>query len=70
VPDLTGEVRLPGSKRLVGHTLAADVSASAAPSRASAEAHKRQQPHGWLIARTWEFGFYPCKTEPWHWCSR
>jgi D-alanyl-D-alanine dipeptidase len=37
------------------------------PSRASAEAQKRQPLHRWLIGRAWEFGFYPYKTEPWHW---
>ena len=37
------------------------------PSRASAESQKRQPLHRWLIAHAWEYGWYPYKTEPWHW---
>ena len=37
------------------------------PSRSTAEAQKRQPLHLWLIARAWEFGWYPYKVEPWHW---
>jgi len=37
------------------------------PSRSTAEAQRRQPLHRWLMARAWEFGWHPYKTEPWHW---
>ena len=37
------------------------------PSRASVAFQREQPIHRWLIARAWEFGWHPYKTEPWHW---
>ncbi len=37
------------------------------PSRSTADAQRRQPLHQWLVARAWEFGWYPYKVEPWHW---
>ncbi len=37
------------------------------PSRASVGFQRGTPLHQWLVARAYEFGFHPYKTEPWHW---
>ncbi len=37
------------------------------PSRASINFQRQQPLHRWLVEHASEFGWYPYKTEPWHW---
>ena len=37
------------------------------PSRASVGYQRGTPLHQWMVARAYEFGFHPYKTEPWHW---